>query len=97
MATTTPSADTFPIFHLEITDQHAIVLPPELRKRLGVGAGDVLAISVVAGQGFVYKVPKARAMEPVVYEQVPEAEGLLSDYFKDHEDVMRFIEEERRG
>lgn len=97
MATTAPTTDTFPIFHLQITDQHAIVLPPELRERLGVTAGDVVAISVVGSQGFVSKTTKAKAAEPVVYEEVPEAKGLLSDYFTDREDVMRCIEEERRG
>lgn len=97
MAITTEATDTFPIFHIQITDEHAIVLPPELRQRLGVGAGDVVAISAFNGQAFVSKVPKAKAMEPIVYEEVPEAEGLLRDYFTDHGDVMRFIEEERRG
>ena len=97
MATTTPSADTYPIFHLEITDQHAIVLPPELRERLGVEASDVLAFSVAAGQGFVYRVPKAKAADPVVYEKIPELKGLLSDYFTDWDDINRFVQDERRG
>ena len=95
MASTTNATNTFPVFHLEVTDEHTIVLPPELRERLGVEAGDVLAISVVGGQGRVYKATRADAARPVVFEDVPEAMGLLSDYFKDRDDVRRFLDEER--
>ena len=91
MGSTTESTDTFPIFHVEFTDKHAIVLPPELRRRLGVEAGDVVAISALDGQGLIHKVQRAKAAEPVVYENFPEAEGLLRDYFTDHEDVPRFL------
>ena len=96
---TEPDADTdtFPIFHLKISDEHAIVLPPELRRRLGVEAGDTVAISIAGGQGFVYKTTRAEAAQPVVYEKLPELEGLLRDYFADREDVRRFLEEERGG
>lgn len=83
------------VFHIEITDEHAIVLPSDLREQLGLEAGDVVAISVFGGRGSLYKVPKAKAAEPVTTEPIPEARGLLRDYFKDSEDVRRFLAEER--
>jgi len=96
---TDPDADTntFPIFHLKISDEHTIVLSRELRRRLGVEAGGTVAISIAGGQGFVYKTTKAEAAQPVVDEEIPEIEGLLRDYFADREDVRRFLEEERGG
>ncbi len=53
MTSTADATDAFPIFRLEITDKHAIVLPPELRERLAVEAGDVLAVSVTGNQARV--------------------------------------------
>lgn len=83
------------VFHLEIGDDLTLALPPELREQLDLKAGDVVAVSVFGGHGSIYKVPKARVAEPVVTEPIPEARGLLRDYFKDSEDVRRFIAEER--
>ena len=97
MTSTAGDTDTHPIFHLQLTDEHAIVLPPDLRRRLGVEAGDTLAISIAGNQGFVYKTTKAKAAQPVVSAKVPEAKGLLRDQFADREDVQRFVEELRRG
>ncbi len=97
MTSTADATNTFPIYHLEVTDEHTIVLPPDLRERLGVEAGDVLAISVVGGQGRVYKTTRADAARPVVTQPVPDAKGLLADYFKDWDDINRFVQEERRG
>lgn len=83
------------VFHLEITGEHAIVLPPELREQMGVDVGDVVAVSVLGESAFVHKVSKAKAAQPITTEPVPELKGLLEDYFIDREDVRRFIEEER--
>jgi bifunctional DNA-binding transcriptional regulator/antitoxin component of YhaV-PrlF toxin-antitoxin module len=83
------------IFHVEITDDHAIVLPPELREQMGIEAGDVVAVSVLGDSAFVHKVSKTKATQPMTTEPVPELRGLLEDYFTDREDVRRFIEEER--
>lgn len=83
------------VFHLEIGDDLTLALPLELREQLELEAGDVVAISVFGGHGSIYKVPKARATEPVVTEPIPEAMGLLRDYFTDSDDVRRFLDEER--
>lgn len=95
--TSTADATTFPVFHLEITDEHAIIPPPELRERLGVGPVDVLAVSIVGNQARVHKTTKADASRPVVGDRAPHLKGLLRDFFKDREDIQQFIEEERRG
>lgn len=97
MTSTDQTTDTIPIFHLRITEGDAIVLPPELRERLEVAAGDVVAISVVGHQARIMKATRTDAARPVVRRPVPEAMGLLSEDFADWEDVKRFIEEERRG
>ena len=97
MTATTEATDTFPIFHLEITDEHTLVLPDDLLRALGAAAGDAVAISVAGGLGFISKVAKAKLAQPVVMEKIPDAKGLLRDYFTDHEDVMRFLAEERGG
>lgn len=83
------------VFHLEIADNHAIMLPPELREQMGIEAGDVVAVSVLGESAFVHKVSKTKAAQPVTTEPVPELKGLLEDYFTDREDVRRFIQEER--
>lgn len=97
MTSTTDATDTFPIFLLEITDEDAIVLPAELRGRLGVGPGDVLAVVVVGNQARISEATKADAARTDDGEPVPQLEGLLQAYFIDREDVRRFIEDERRG
>ena len=97
MTGTADATDTFPIFHLEIGNDHAIVLPPELRERLGVEAGDVLAVAVVGTQARVFKVTKAESVRTDEDEPAARLEGLLQAYFIDREDVRRFIEDERRG
>ena len=84
------------IFHLQISPERALILPDDLLRQLGVEPGDVLALSVHSGHGLLHKAPKAQPAQPVETEPVPEVEGLLADYFTDHEDVLRFIEDERK-
>ena len=91
--TDTDATDTFPIFHLEITDEHTLVLPDDLLRALGVAAGDAVAISVAGRQGFISKL--AKQARPTVWgmKSRASAKGLLRDYFPDHESVERFLEE----
>lgn len=95
MTRTSEPALTRTVFHLEITDDHALVLPPELRAQMGVEAGDIVAVSVLGNGGFLHKVPRERLAQPVVTEPVPALKGLLRDYFTDWDDVNRFVQEER--
>ena len=95
MATTIESPTVQTTFHLQVTPEQTLALPDELLRQLGVAAGDVIAVSVYAGHGFLHKVEPAKLAQPVVTELAPELAGLLADYFTDHEDVMKFIEEER--
>jgi bifunctional DNA-binding transcriptional regulator/antitoxin component of YhaV-PrlF toxin-antitoxin module len=93
----TETTETFPIFHLEVTAEQTLVLPDDLLRALGVEPGDAVAISVAGRMGFISKVEKAKLAQPVVRERIPEAKGLLRDYFPDHESVERFLAEERGG
>jgi len=95
MTSTADATETIPVFHLELTDEGTIALPPELRERLGVEAGDVLAISVVGNQARVSKATKADADRSPEEEPTPPLRGLLRDYFADWDDVKRFVDQER--
>jgi len=94
-----PAGDpgAFPVFHLPVGEDGAVVLPPDLRRLLRLEAGDTLAVSVSGGSAFVTRTTRAKAAQPVVYEKAPPAMGLLRDLFTDREDVARYIEEERAG
>lgn len=88
---------TFPVFHLPVAEDGAVVLPDDLRRRLRLEHGDTLAFSVSHGSAFVTRTTRLRRAEPVEYEETPPLAGLLKDYFTDRDDVQRFIEDERSG
>ena len=95
MASTVDEQAVRTVFHLQTSPERTLILPDDLLRQLGVEPGDVLALSVHSGHGLLHKAPKAQPAQPVETEPVPEVEGLLADYFTDHEDVLRFIEDER--
>lgn len=88
---------TYPVFHLPVADDGTIRLPPDLMHRLEIEPGDSLAFSVTGRSAYVSRTTRIRPVEPVEHKKAPELAGLLKDYFRDREDVQRFIEEERRG
>ncbi len=97
MTTTADQQGTQTLFHLPIGQERTLVLPDELLRQLGVEPGSVLTFSVHAGYAMLHKAPAETLPDSVEVEPVPDLDGLLADYFADHEDVLRFIEEERGG
>ncbi|MBA2276406.1 MAG: AbrB/MazE/SpoVT family DNA-binding domain-containing protein [Chloroflexia bacterium] len=84
----TTSKPTTTTFHAKVTGRHTITLPAELRRHLGIENGDTIELEL-DGDHAVLRKP--------VEDPVAALEGILSDYFEDHEDVQRFLEEERSG
>jgi bifunctional DNA-binding transcriptional regulator/antitoxin component of YhaV-PrlF toxin-antitoxin module len=78
---TNPATRTY---RVEVTEQNTVALPDDLSHELGISAGDVLEIRLEGEQAVLRRTPSG-------------LRGLLSDYFRDREDVQRFIDEERRG
>jgi bifunctional DNA-binding transcriptional regulator/antitoxin component of YhaV-PrlF toxin-antitoxin module len=76
------------VFRAKVTGRHAITLPSALCRRLEIATGDTVEIRLVGEQAFL-----RRAED----EPVPPARGLLRDYFRDWEDINRFVQEERQG
>jgi bifunctional DNA-binding transcriptional regulator/antitoxin component of YhaV-PrlF toxin-antitoxin module len=75
------------LYRVEVTETNAVILPEELSHLLGVSAGDVVELHLDGEQAVLRRVPKSSSSG---------LKGLLSGYFKDREDVQRFIDEERR-
>lgn len=57
MAATTEQHAVQTTFHLQVTPEQTLVLPDELLRQLQVAVGDVLAVSVSSGHGWVSKAP----------------------------------------
>ena len=71
-----------------MTGRHRITLPADLRRQLGIAPGDAIEITVEGQQATLHKVAE---------QPTPELHGLLTDYFADGEDVLRFVDNERSG
>jgi bifunctional DNA-binding transcriptional regulator/antitoxin component of YhaV-PrlF toxin-antitoxin module len=76
------------VFRAKVTGRHAITLPAVLCRQLDIATGDTVEIRLVGEQAFL-----RRAED----EPTPPARGLLRDYFRDWEDINRFVQEERQG
>ena len=74
-----------------ISPSGALLLPTALCRELGLESDDEVVLTVEA-EGRI-------SVREADGEQVANAplRGLLRDYFKDREDIQRFIEEERQG
>lgn len=97
MATAADQQATQPFYHLHIGPERTLVLPEALLRQLGIEPGDALIVSVRAGYGVLHKARADSWDGSADGGAVPEIEGMLADYFTDHEDVLRFIEDERGG
>ena len=80
--------DTEKVYQAKVTGRHAVTLPAELCRELGIATGDTVQFTMRFGN-----VRMHRAGE----EPAPEAYGILAGYFDSIEDVNRFIREEREG
>jgi bifunctional DNA-binding transcriptional regulator/antitoxin component of YhaV-PrlF toxin-antitoxin module len=86
--TTKAETTTHRTYHVKVTGRHAITLPAELCRELGITTGDVIELEIVGQQALLRLAPD---------EPTPPLQGLLSDYFTGWEDINRLIEEERKG
>lgn len=73
-------------YQAKVTGRHAVTLPAELCRALGVEVGDRVQFTMQYGTITVH-----RATDP----PPPQARGILAGYFETVEDVHRFIREER--
>ncbi len=92
MTATQPKPETTPtskIYRAKVTGRHAITLPAELCRRLGIEVGDYVEIQRSGGRVTLRRVSSADA--PII----PPARGILRDEFKDWDDIQRFVAEER--
>lgn len=79
-------------YRAKVTGRHAVTIPAELCRQLGIENGDTLEFSL--GYGYLKLRPVHDA--PVRDDSaIPEAMGILAGYFESAEDVNRFIREER--
>jgi len=94
-----PAGDpgAFPVFHLPVGEDGAVVLPPDLRRLLRLEAGDTLAVSVSGGSAFVTRTTRRKTAAPGDDREPRPLAGLLAGYFKDWDDINRFVQEERAG
>lgn len=76
------------VYRAKVTGRHAITLPAELCRQLGIEVGDSVEIQQFGG-----RVTLRRVMQND--ESIPPARGILRGVFKDWEDIQRFVAEER--
>ncbi|MGH2558754.1 MAG: AbrB/MazE/SpoVT family DNA-binding domain-containing protein [Thermomicrobiales bacterium] len=88
MAATLHTSHGTRTYRAKVTGRHAITLPAELCRRLNIATGDTVEFEVVGEQALLRRAPENR---------VPDARGMLREYFSSREEVQRFVEEERRG
>ncbi len=72
----------------KVTGRHAVTLPAELCRELGIEVGDMIEFEVGYGQAL---------LRPAGRSRVDSLAGILKDVFPDWESVEAFIEEERSG
>jgi len=85
---TTEQADQETTYQVKVTRRHTITLPAELRQAFDIEDGDVFDLQV-DGDQLVLRRSRSDA--------VARLEGTLSPYFKDREEIQRFVDEERSG
>jgi AbrB family looped-hinge helix DNA binding protein len=77
------------VFRAKVTGRHAITLPAELCRELGIEVGDSVEIRRTGG-----RVTLRRVLDDD-NESVPPARGILREEFKDWNDIQQFVAEER--
>ena len=75
-------------YQVKVTQRHAITLPAELRREFDIEDGDALELQV-DGDQIVLRRSVSAALDRL--------QGILRPYFKDHDEVMRSLDEERNG
>lgn len=73
----------------KVTGRHAITLPAQLCREMGIEVGDTVALELIGGQALLHPVPDKHRGEG------KPARGILREYFRDWDDIKRYVEEER--
>ena len=79
------------VYRAKVTGRHAITLPAELCRELGVEVGDSVEFEVKEDGTRVRRVAPA----PVV--PISSLRGIFKSYFPDSQSIRDFLEEERAG
>jgi bifunctional DNA-binding transcriptional regulator/antitoxin component of YhaV-PrlF toxin-antitoxin module len=79
----TPHTDD--TFEARVSERETITLPPEVLRHFGIHPGDTIEIRIMK------KVAEGKHPQ----ESIDELRGILRPYFRDWEDINRFIAEER--
>jgi AbrB family looped-hinge helix DNA binding protein len=77
------------IYRAKVTGRHAITLPAELCRQLGIEVGDSVDLEVRGG-----KVELRPTRVPRIYS-IQELQGILRPFFKDWDDILQHIKELR--
>jgi bifunctional DNA-binding transcriptional regulator/antitoxin component of YhaV-PrlF toxin-antitoxin module len=73
-------------YRSKVTGRHAVTLPAELCRRLGIELGDTVEFREHAGVVTMYPVAAPEPIDPI---------GMLAGYFESTDDINRFIAQER--
>jgi bifunctional DNA-binding transcriptional regulator/antitoxin component of YhaV-PrlF toxin-antitoxin module len=88
MATTNKTRER-KLYTAKVTGRHAITLPAQLCRDLGIAVGDTVELELVGQQALLH--PLAGES----HGRTRPARGILRDSFRNWDDIKRFIEEER--
>ena len=73
-------------YKAKVTGRHAVTLPAKLCRTLGIENGDTVEFEVTGRQAVIRKIPVVDAND---------LRGIMKPYFRDWDDIVQFIEEER--
>ena len=92
MTVTQPKSQQTPegkVYRAKVTGRHAITLPAELCRQLGIEVGDSVELQQRGGRAIL------RKHEDANQAAIPPARGIMRGMFKDWADIQRFVAEER--
>jgi len=76
------------IFRAKVTGRHAITLPAELCRQLGIEVGDVVQIELVGDTA---------VLRPIGDMPITAIRGIMKKYYPDTASNQAFLQEERSG
>ncbi len=76
------------IFRAKVTGRHAITLPAELCRQLGIEVGDVVQIELVGDTA---------VLRPIEDVPITAIRGIMKKYYPDTASNQAFLQEERSG
>lgn len=74
------------IYRAKVTGRHAITLPAELCRELGIEVGDSVELTVTDG---------VATLRPLSVLPISALRGILKPYFPDSQSIRDFLDEER--